>query len=246
MNEPNINPEYKGYMGYVFKHQSITWSAVVTGALLAFGLTLLFNLLLFGIGLVVYNRSPQGNEELAFWGFVITLIGGTILLAFAGWKTGKLIKHCPIHYMKPPEVAGMVAEQSYRDCGCYHGLTHGFLAWVLYLIISLAFFSVIASNQSYAFMRSPYLATSTAADGGDRTAVRDDVATDETAAQSPAARRVASPTATEERTAHDAGVSVIAVFLIFLFGAAGCAIGSFLGLLSNKKYYAHMSKVNKV
>lgn len=130
-------------------HKSITWSAVISGALLAFGLTFLFNLLLIGVGLAVYTSGHEGREELALYGFLFTLIGGFILLFMAGWKTGNLIKYCPKGYESE------VSEN--KHCPCYHGATHGFLAWVIYLILSLTFFSFIAQSTSLSFMKTPYL-----------------------------------------------------------------------------------------
>lgn len=236
MNEMKPNPDLIGYYGYVYKHKSMTWSAVIAGALIAFGLTFLFNILLVGVGLVVYSNTSQGAPELAFYGFLVTLIGGTILLFFAGYKTGKLIKHCPRHYATT-EVTGNVTDKGIIDCGCYHGMTHGFLAWVLYLIISLAFFSVIAHDKSYDFMRSPYLITE-----------RNAPDTQAAATANPTTNQAVSTTETQTtapdpRAVHVAGVHIIAVFLIFLFGAVGCAIGSFIGMLANRKYYAHHVKI---
>jgi hypothetical protein len=257
----NMNPRLTEHSEvYFHKQKLITWSAVITGALLAFGLTFLFHLLVLGIGFSVYTNNEQGLMDLAFNGFICTLIGGFILLFFSGWKTGKLIKICPKHfyeqhYVSNSALSGQTAETSAIKCHhcCSNSMTHGFLAWVVYLIISLIFFAFISNVTALGFLKSPYLNLPISYSQTNAVASHNGNSNDQSMnnAGLSNANRITSANLTSQNqvkpvapaVVHKQGSEVIAVFLIFLFGATGSALGSYLGFLSKKKCFKDNSKL---
>lgn len=218
------------------KKKPITWSAVISGGLIAFGLTFLFNLLTVGLGLYIFSTNQQGVNDLVFNGYVWTLAGGIIILFFAGWKTGKLIKICPAHIGTDPSLSD---KDHYH---CYHGMTHGFLAWVFYLIISLVFMILVAQASPVTFFKSSFLYIPMSISE-----------TVQTATQSPAPRNQAAATNQQngqpavkngtrqngqtvaKAVAEQASAQVIGLFLLLALGAASCSIGSYLGFLCHKR-----------
>ncbi len=250
------------YCLYNIKKKPITWSAVASGALIAFGLTFLFHLLTLGIGLAIVSDNDQGIRSLALNGFIWTLVGGIIILFIAGWKTGKLIKIYPDDTYKchttvsgysdsiTTETSTETTTLKSKSC-CYHGMTHGFIAWVLFLMISLFFTIFISYTTSMTALNSSFLniplgipqaIAESGQDGQNRNAILNN--------QQNASPRMngrtqnsASGLPVSPKTAERAGVEVIGLFLIFALGAASCSIGSYLGLLSHRKCMA--KKCNK-
>ncbi len=245
----------------------ITWSAVIAGALIAFGLTFLFNLLTIGIGLAIFSTNEQGMKELAFNGYIWTLVGGIVILFIAGWKTGKLIRIYPVYALQVEQETvtasssvepALASEKLYSRsyCECSHGMTHGFLAWVLYLVISLIFMIFIAQAGSVAFFKSSFLNIPM---GFTQTINQGLPAINQNAGQSSAQsldqnrqpstnqltqnaqKQNAQPVSSKD--IQKAGAEVIALFLLFVLGAAACGIGSYLGAICHKRCIA--KKLNR-
>ena len=99
----------------------ISWKAVLSGALVAVGLTFLFNILTLGLGLSLFTHNESGQDILVFATLAWMIIGGYAILFLAGWIAGKQ-KCCSCH------------GQSFH---CSSGFLHGFLAWTVYLIIAV-------------------------------------------------------------------------------------------------------------
>ena len=99
-------------------HKAFSWKAVIAGALIAIGLTFLFNLLTLGLGFSMYTQDPTGRAVIAFLGFAWMLIGSYLMLFAAGWVVGKVICRD-------------------RDAFILNGFVHGFLTWSLYAFVSL-------------------------------------------------------------------------------------------------------------
>lgn len=248
------------------KAKPITWSAVISGAMIAFGLTFLFHLLTLGIGLAIFSTNEQGMKELAFNGYIWTLAGSIIILFIAGWKTGKLIRIYPVQalHVQQEMVAGnpsteptLASEKTYTHsyCECSHGMTHGFLAWVLYLMISLVFMIFIAQAGSVAFLKSSFLNipmgfTQTINQGLPQ--MNQSVGQSSATSLNPnrqapnqftqeAQKQNARPVSTKD--IQKTGAEVIALFLLFVLGAAACGIGSYLGAICHKRCVA--KKLNR-
>lgn len=96
---------------------AVSWSAVIAGALVAFSLSVLFNMLNAGLGLVAFPESFRALGTLGMGGYFWLIICGIIAMFIAGWVAGKVYSFF-----------------SASSCG---GVLHGFLAWSLALLISL-------------------------------------------------------------------------------------------------------------
>lgn len=107
----------------------LSWSAIIAGALVAFSLSALCNLLNAGLGLVAFPESFRGMVGLGAAGYVWLIICGIIAMFIAGWVAGRIVK-------------GRVA-------ACF-GLLHGFLAWSLALFITLYVAGHFVSNAAHA------------------------------------------------------------------------------------------------
>lgn len=231
----------------------ITWSAVLSGSLIAFGLTLLFNLLTVGIGLVMYKTTDQGVGNLALEGYLVTLFGAFVILFIAGWKTGKLIKIFPLYTCNvfqekyvtnnpntniPSSVVTTDTITKNKCHICVHGMTHGFLAWIIYLIISLLFIVFFAQSTSLSYLKSSYLTLpegytqSVRNENSHNQYMNVSKATQKENTEQPNQNRSAQASTTEVR---NAGKSTIAIFLVLVFGALGASLGSYLGAHANKK-----------
>lgn len=93
----------------------VSWSAVIAGALVAFSLSALFNLLNAGLGLVAFPESFH-SLSVSAGGYIWLLICSIILMFIAGWVAGKIGK---------------------RYCAAVFGVLHGFLAWSLALLLAV-------------------------------------------------------------------------------------------------------------
>lgn len=119
-------------------HKSMSWGAILTGALVALGLTFLFNLLTIAIGLSLFTQNADGAKVLTFAGYAWVLIGGYIILFIAGWIAGRLVHHhCRLHWC--------------------NGVLHGFVTWTLYLILSMLVLAHMATPASVALLRTTFV-----------------------------------------------------------------------------------------
>ncbi|MCS5711290.1 hypothetical protein [Candidatus Berkiella aquae] len=231
LNQEPQRSIYENHCLHYYKVKTINWSAVISGAMIAFGLTFLFNLLTLGIGLTIISTSEQGVRDLAFNGFIWSLIGGVIILFIAGWKTGKLIKLHPsdIAYCHEKLNANLAqASAPMEVCKtkcCYHGMTHGFLAWALYLIISLVFTFLLSHATAVSSLNSSFL----------NIPLGIPQAVAETANTAKVQQKATAEVPISPKTAEKAGIEIIGIFLIFTLGAAASSIGCHLGLLCHRK-----------
>lgn len=104
--------------------KQVSWRAVFCGAVIALGLTFLFNLLTVSVGLSLYTKNDTGQMILGFVGFAWMMVGGYVLLFLAGWVTGKLS-----HF-----------EGNHR---CMYGTIVGFIMWSTYLLLSLLIVALV-------------------------------------------------------------------------------------------------------
>jgi hypothetical protein len=133
---------------------NMSWSAILSGAVMAFGLTLLFNLLFLASGLFIFDETI--NDKAILFGFIIYLACGFILLYFSGIITGK------IAHPKSKLSDGNSTIESQKSTPPFKnnkklycsGSIHGFLAWVIYFIINILFMSVIARTTP---IESPFM-----------------------------------------------------------------------------------------
>ncbi|MGE3318793.1 MAG: hypothetical protein AB7I18_05805 [Candidatus Berkiella sp.] len=105
-------------------HKYLCWRAIFAGAIFAVGISFLFNLLTVGLGLSLYTESPDGKLAFTFAGVSWMMVGSYVILFFAGWITGRLV---------PDQHSFHLA----------NGMAHGFIAWSLYLIVSVILLSLM-------------------------------------------------------------------------------------------------------
>ncbi len=121
--------------------KTISWNAVLVGAIVALGLTFLFNLLTLAVGLSLFTKDPTGQMILTFSSFAWILIGGYFVLFVSGWLGGRVVNHhtCSLH----------------KANGCLHG----FLIWTVFLIISLFGLSFMASDAASILLKTTAITT---------------------------------------------------------------------------------------
>lgn len=96
---------------------SLSWTAVIVGALVGIGLAFLLNLFSVAIGLSVYTTTTAGAMTLAIGGMVGLAIGIIVSMYVAGWVAGYLGRsHCVKRNL---------------------GVLYGFTAWCLALLITV-------------------------------------------------------------------------------------------------------------
>lgn len=102
---------------------SVSWSAIVAGALVAFSLGVIFNILNAGLGLVAFPETYRGLIGIGIGGYLWLLVCGIVSMFLAGFVSGILSRHLNT---------------------CF-GALHGFLAWSLALLLSFLLISQLAA-----------------------------------------------------------------------------------------------------
>lgn len=194
----------------------VSWNAILFGSLVAIGLTFLFNLLTVALGLSLFSPSQSGKMALTFAGFAWILIGGYIILFLAGWVTGRIVSHK-------------------HSLHAANGILHGFLAWTIYLIISMFVLSHMASESAATLLRNTVIQSNVTHD------------TDLNATESTKRNVNAENDANEPspHQVHKAGIATFATFFIFLIGAIGCCAGACYGIKECRKCHEKCTPCKK-
>ena len=125
-NTNNCTPHYCGI-------KCLSWSAIIIGALVAFGLSFLLNLFSAAIGLSIYKVSPEGVSKLAVGGMLGFAIGIIAAMFFAGWVAGYFGRaHCHKKY-----------------CGAVYGFGSWCLALVLMILLTIPFTRFVENYTNY-------------------------------------------------------------------------------------------------
>jgi ABC-type multidrug transport system fused ATPase/permease subunit len=105
-----------------FSVMRISWSAVISGALVAIGLSFLLNIFTISIGLTAYTNSPDGNKVLVIGGYIGIVLCAMVSMFISGWVSGFLG-----HY-----------KFNLRECfNIKISILHGFSSWCISLILSI-------------------------------------------------------------------------------------------------------------
>jgi MFS family permease len=96
----------------------VSWSAIITGALVGLGLSFLLNLFSVAIGLSLMTTSKEGLITLAIGGFIGLIIGTIVSTFISGFTAGYL-------------------GRAYCDRNI--GVIYGFTTWCLALLITIMF-----------------------------------------------------------------------------------------------------------
>jgi len=178
------------------QHKLLCWKAIFAGAIFAVGISFLFNLLTVGLGLSLYTESPDGKLAFTFAGVAWIMIGSYITLFVAGWVAGRLVS----------------------DQHSFHlanGMFHGFMAWSIYLIISVVLISLMADVVSGAMLKSFFI----------------DISNHQTT------QGVVSQVNVSTVHANKLGHAGLVTFFIFLLGALGSCVGASCGIKESKRCY---------
>ncbi|WED43997.1 hypothetical protein [Legionella cardiaca] len=95
----------------------LSWTAVVSAAIIGIGLNFLFNLLSLALGISSFSIDIQGKTTFSLAGYFCFCISSIISMFFTGWVAGKLTPPQPLKKM--------------------WGILYGFLAWSLLLILTV-------------------------------------------------------------------------------------------------------------
>lgn len=183
-----------------------SWKAVLVGGVVAFGLLFLFNILTVGGGLAVYTKTEKGLETLVALAYLWTIFGSFLMLFIAGMVTAMIINH---------------DHCSTEPC---HGVLHGFVTWVVYILISLMFLSHVSEATIVTFPQN-FLGVSK-----DTLAVSD-AETPITTSTVHRAREKGTPVNEEvQKEAHKIGIAKLSAFFIFLLEAIGACFGAWIGM----------------
>jgi len=115
------------------------WKAVFAGAVMAMGMTFLFNLLTLALGLSLYAPDHTEKMALTFASVAWFVVGSYIVLFIPGWVAGRLVGH----------------DHSFHLA---NGFLHGFVTWSLYLMISWLFLSAMKDATSTSILQSLFSA----------------------------------------------------------------------------------------
>lgn len=198
----------------------ISWNAIFGGAFVALGLTFLFNLLTVALGMSLFSQDSAGKLILGVVGFIWVLVGIYIILFIAGWVAGSSLGR--------------------KSClRSSNGWIHGFLAWTIYLIITLFVLSYIANESTAVLIQSAVVDTNSA--GHEKAATDPEDANAAQAAQAaPAPAEQSADKAHEAQQAkmiHKGGIATFVTFFIFLIGAIGSCVGGMFGIKRCRKWH---------
>lgn len=192
--------------------KGVSWRAVLAGSMVAFGLIFLFNLLTIGGGLAAYTRTEKGLEALIFIAYLWTVAGSFLMLFLAGLVTSMVLHHGKIG-------------------GHCHGVLHGFITWVVYILISLAFLSHVTDNTIVVFPQN-FMSISNVSSSAASTVPKLNVRhSSRISSEEPASpSETTSEAVATQKQAHKIGVATLASFFIFLVEAIACCFGASCGL----------------
>ena len=97
--------------------ECLSWTSVFAGALVAIGLSFLFNLFGLALGLSAYSVAPEVHKMLVAGGYLGMVASVMITMFIAGWVSGYLGKE--------------------RCSNKKFGILYGFITWCLTLILSI-------------------------------------------------------------------------------------------------------------
>jgi len=191
--------------------KSMSWSAVIAGALVAIGVAFLLNLFSVAIGLSAFTLNKAGFVSLTVGGFIGLVISAAVAMFLGGWVAGYL---------------GRYAAHK-RDIG----ILYGFLSWSLALILTVFMASSIGKYvSSYSdFVRNPTIVHVTTNEEAPMAVVKS-----MTTSMSPT-HHMTEMTVNAEKATNNLGTVAMVVFLLFGIGAFASCIGGHYGINSRDR-----------
>jgi hypothetical protein len=188
--------------------KTLSWTAVIAGALVGVGLAFILMLFSVAIGLSAYSSTTDGAMNIAVGGLVGIAIGIIASMFASGYVAG---------YLDRPKCVN-------DECPKRHsGALNGFVAWCLALIISV---SIAPHLHHYVTVYSNFVSNPNAA----FTVDRPQSALDATAAATSNPSTPADETTTV--SAATTAKSAFLVFILFILGALSSAFGGHFGMYS--------------
>lgn len=188
-------------------NRNISWGAIISGTLIAIGLSFLLNLFSSATGLAVFNNSPEGITTLAVSGFIGLLIGSIIIMFFSGWVTGYLAKNSSSH-----------------SCT---GALYGLIAWCLALALT-AILTVSMGNMLTENLRT--ITTNKIINSIDTMNNNSSIITN----QDNDADQQTNQANRAENSANILGEMSLIVFALFFSGAIAMTLGGYYGMRFGK------------
>lgn len=196
----------------LYHRSSFSWSAVLSGALIALGLSFLLQLFSLATGLSAYHTNASGTT-LAIGGLLGLILGTIVSMGIAGFVSGCLGRYC-----------------------CYHSseaVIYGFSAWSLALLLSaLLMLPLTKYASSYKETLFPKVLVS------EELSKHVEV-TQKTPATTSKAQSTNNVSQTEVKvtpTALTGGSWTL--FLLFFIGAISSCAGAYCGMNCSKKHKA--------
>ncbi len=185
-----------------------SWKAVLVGALVGFGLIFLFNLLTVAGGLSIYTRTEKGLEVLVSLAYLWTLVGSFLMLFIAGVVTSMILWH-------------------YQSSDTGHYMVHGFVTWVLYILISLAFIAHLNEATIVTLPQNFLNVSTTTLDTTDATATVNSATSSPVTSNSSNKGNIDVAT---QKEVHKIGLATLGAFFIFFVEVIGCCFGAHCGM----------------
>lgn len=189
-----------------------SFKGVFVGALVAFGLIFLFNLLTLAGGLSAYTKTEKGLETLVFIAYLWLVAGSFLMFYISGFVTG------------------MVSKQNDEPSHC-SSFTYGITVWVVYLLITLAFVSKTTENTVFSFPQYFVTISSDSASHAQNAAQN---AIEESSEDREADHHGLTNSETRHE-AHKIGLATLATFFIFLIEVVGASFGAWCGMNAKRK-----------
>jgi len=191
----------------------ISWSAIISGAFVALGLSFLLFSFASAIGLSAFKISADRVTSIAIGGFIAMLIGGIIVMFVSGWVAGFLNR---------------------GRCGDHRiGLLAGFLAWSLGLIITAILTTHVGQMLNINYITAPEtkMNSSQVTPGVYGQLFADNKANERSVAKATEVKIATD----EEKTINEFGKALFLTFILFLAGAIASALGGYCGMCSCPK-----------
>jgi len=196
-------------------HKAISWTAIITGALIGVGLSFLLNLFSVSIGLSAFTTSTDGLSTLAIGGFIGMLIGVIVTMFITGWVAG---------YLGQPYCAQ-------RNLG----VLYGFTAWCLALILAVLLATSIShfvTNYAMTVSHAPAASVNMTTDES-APVVSETKRTD----------HGSEVTVNTEKAANVIGATAFVTFILFFVGALSSCFGGHSGYEARRNCHDGACKV---
>lgn len=195
--------------------KGISWSAVLTGALVGIGISFIFNLFALSIGLSAFVSTTTNPKTIAIGGMIGLLLISIFSMGTAGWVAGYLGRPTSLH----------------RDMGVIYGFAAWCVALVLMVLLSANFGKFISYNLA-ALQNPSYVLTNIDSSNMINTPTPGVTNTTVMNTQTPTTSKIVVNTQDAAKTL--ALTTFLGFVLAFIGGLASC-IGGHWGFRSSEK-----------